>query len=202
MYSKNRDSISRITIMAILCAATVVLQTLGAMFPLKVAGISISLVLIPITVSAYFFGIRGGLIIGTAFGLTVFVHSIIGLDAAGATIFAMNPIFTFLITTVRGALAGLLAGIVADATIKINHSFLRALIIGICAPIFNTSIFLLFYATLFNDLLVEGAATYGFGNNIFSFVIIGLVGINFIFELLTTALLAPPVCKAMEKVNK
>ncbi len=193
-----KSNVKNFTAISILIAVTVVLQTLGALFPLKVAGISISLVMIPVTVASCFYGIFGGAIIGLAFGLTVFVHSIIGLDAAGATIFAMNPLFTFLITTVRGLLAGLLTGVVAKITSKIKNS----IIVAICAPIFNTSIFILFYATLFNDLLVGGAEQYGFGNNVFSFVIVGLVGINFLFELLTTAILSPAVCKAIEKVNK
>lgn len=193
-----KANIRQFTVLAILVAVTAVLQTIGAMFPLKVAGIPISLVMIPVTVASCFFGIKGGASIGSAFGLTVFIHSIIGLDAAGATIFAMNPFFTFLITAVRGTLAGVLTALVAKAVAAVKKPWIRYIITGIFAPVFNTSIFILFYATLFNEMLIDTASAYGFGDNIFSFVILGLIGINFIFELLTTALLAPAVCKALE----
>lgn len=201
MYRKNNETTKNITTMAILCAVTVVLQTIGAMFPLKVMGISISLVLIPLAVSACFYGITGGVIIGGVFGLTVFVHSVIGLDPAGATILAINPLFTIFITVLRGILAGLLTGVVAGFVKHIQNKSLRYVLIAIVAPIFNTGIFILFYFLLFKDMLIAGAADSGFGDNIFGFIIMGVVGINFLFELITTAILTSPICKAIEKIN-
>lgn len=197
-----KTKISQFTSISILVAVTVVLQTLGAVFPFKVAGISISLVMIPLTVAACFFGVKGGAIIGTAFGLTVFVHSIMGLDAAGATILAINPLFTFCITVVRGLLAGVLTGIVYKFLSKIKASWLKYMITGLFSTIFNTGIFIGFYALLFNDLLVSAANASEYANNIFGFIIFAVVGINFLFEALTTLALSPAVCKAIEKTQK
>ncbi len=197
-----KSKISQFTSISILIAVTVVLQTLGAVFPIKVAGISISLVMIPITVAACFFGIKGGAIIGAAFGLTVFVHSIIGLDAAGATIFAISPFFTFCITAVRGMLAGVLTAVIFKLVKNIKASWLKYMITGLCSTILNTGIFIAFYVLLFKELLVSAAEAGGYANNVFGFIIVAVVGINFIFEALTTLLLSPAVCKAVEKTQK
>lgn len=197
-----KSKISEFTSISILIAVTVVLQTLGAVFPIKVAGISISLVMIPLTVAACFFGIKGGAIVGTAFGLTVFVHSIIGLDAAGATIFAINPFFTFCITVVRGLLAGVLTAVIYKLVKAIKISWLKYMITGLFSTIFNTGIFIGFYVLLFNDLLVDAANSSGYTNNVFGFIIFAVVGINFLFEALTTLALSPAVCKALEKTHR
>ena len=66
------------------------------------------------------------------------------------------------------------------------------------APFFNTLLFVLGYSTLFRENLYEAAG----GSNAFSFVILGLVGVNFLFELATTVLVSPAICTAVEKTEK
>jgi hypothetical protein len=74
------------------------------------------------------------------------------------------------------------------------------LIISIITPILNTGIFLILYAALFNDLLVQTAASKD--TNVWNYIIFTMVGTNFLVELVTTALLCPPIVKALEKVKQ
>ena len=187
--------------LSILVAVTAVLQTLSAMFPLKIAGLSISLVMIPITVAAVFYGYEGGALIGGTFGATVLIHCIMGLDPAGAMLFSLKPFYTAVLTVLRGVLAGALTALVYNLVKKIKNAFVKYLITGLSAAVFNTGIFLSGYALFFNDMLVAAANESGYADNVIGFVIVGMVGVNFLFEALTTALLAPPVCKALEKVQ-
>ncbi len=196
---KKKLRLKEFAFMSILIALTVVIQTISAAFPLKVAGLSISLVMVPVVIASYYFGLCGGAIVGGAFGITVFVHSIIGLDPAGAFVFGINPFSTFVATVVRGALAGFLTAFVCKGFKKVFLPWVCYIATAIVAPLFNTTLFIAIYSLLFNDLLVGSAESEGYAGNIFGFIIVGMVGINFLVELATTVLLAPPVCRSLEK---
>lgn len=193
-----KTSTKKMTVCAILVAVTAVLQTLAAVFPIKVFGLSISLVMIPIVVASVFYGYVGGLAVGGAFGLTVFVHCVTGLDGLGLMLFQINPFYTLLATVARGLIVGAVTAAVVRLASGIANRTLRYAVVAAVAPIVNTGVFLLLFSTLFNSTLLELAS--GYGQDAASFVVFTLVGVNFLFELLTTAVLAPPVCKALEKV--
>lgn len=195
---KNRTN--KITACAILIAVTAVLQTLAAVFPLKVFGLSVSLVMIPIAVAAIFFGYTGGISVGLAFGITVFIHCITGLDPTGAMLFGINPFFTALATVLRGLLVGIITSAVFNALKKLKNDIVKYVITAVVAPTANTTIFVVLFALLFNDTLKQFAQDSG--QSVFSFLILSMVGVNFLFELLTTALITPPVCKAISKYRR
>lgn len=188
---------TKITFLAILVAVTAVLQTLAAVFPIKVFGLSISLVMIPIAVAAYYFGFLGGAVVGGAFGLTVLMHCILGLDPTGAMLFGINAFYTVLATVGRGVLVGVLTALAARIASKLRSSLGGYIITSAVAPIANTGIFVVLFALLFNPTLQSFAASEG--QSAFAFLILTMVGINFLFELLTTVLLTPALFKALSK---
>lgn len=195
---KNRTN--TIPACAILIAITAVLQTLAALFPLKVFGLSISLVMIPIAVASIFFGFTGGISVGLAFGITVFIHCVIGLDPTGAMLFGINPFFTALATILRGLLVGVITAAVFNALKHLKNDILKYVITAIIAPTANTTIFVLLFTLLFNDTLHDFASDAG--QSVFSFLILSMVGVNFLVELFTTALITPPICKAITKYRR
>ena len=69
----NHQKINRMVGIAVLSALVVVLQLLSSV--IKIGTVSITLTLIPIVVGAAFYGPGAGAILGTVFGLVVYINS-------------------------------------------------------------------------------------------------------------------------------
>lgn len=185
----------KIVTLAVLSAITVVLQILSGLLT-GLLPFSLSLVLIPISVAAWYYGLAGGAILGGVFGITVFVQCVIGLDKTGLMLFGIDPLATILLSFGRCLLVGLLIGAVSLA--KKQDTGFKYLYAAL-APTMNTTVFVMLYALLFNDLLIKGAGSY---DSVISFIIIGLVGINYVVELVLNIIILPPLLKALDKYNK
>ena len=81
-------------------------------------------------------------------------------------------------------------------------SFITTLIgtiaFAILAPIVNTGIFLLGSVVFFMDTI----KTWANGTNVFVFMIVGLVGFNFLFELAVNMLLSPVIVRLIQVGTK
>ncbi|HBE12818.1 MAG TPA: hypothetical protein DCY74_01470 [Clostridiales bacterium] len=194
MYTTQKNSAG----IAMLVAITVVLQLLSS-FLFPVLQFSLSLVMIPIVIAAVYFGKKGGMIVGTSFGITVLIQCILGLDKSGSILFNINPYFTFLATVFRGLLVGLIAACVFTLFMKLTRHFIAATAVtAAVAVISNTGIFLLLFTTLFNETLYTWAGN----ETALHFIVFSLVGLNFIIEFSSAVLLTPPVAKALSYVKK
>ena len=169
---------------SLLTAIVVILQLLGAF--VKFGPFSISLVLIPIVVGAAICGKGAGAWLGAVFGFVV-------LFTDSAAFLAVNVIGTILTVMVKGILAGLLAGIVYALLKKVN-TYLAVIASAIICPIVNTGIFLIFCKIFFMSLINTWAAELGFPSA-GQFMIYGLVGSNFMFELLVNIILSPAIVR-------
>ena len=163
----------------LLTAVVVVLQLLGSF--IHFGPFSISLVLIPIVVGASLYGVLSGAWLGLAFGITVLI------SGNAAAFLAVNPGGTVLL---KGALAGLLAGAVYKAIEKKNK-VVATIVAAIICPVVNTGIFLIGCRLFFFDTIKTWAA----GTNVFVYMITGLVGFNFLFELGLNIILSPTIVK-------
>ena len=166
----------------LLTAVVVVLQLLGSF--IHFGPFSISLVLIPIVVGASLYGVLSGAWLGLAFGITVFI------SGNAAAFFAVNPGGTVVTVLLKGALAGLLAGAVYKAIEKKNK-VIATIVAAIICPVVNTGIFLIGCRLFFFDTIKTWAA----GTNVFVYMITGLVGFNFLFELGLNIILSPTIVK-------
>ncbi len=176
----------------IFTAIVVVLQLLGSF--IKFGTFSVSLVLIPIVVGAALYGIGAGGWLGLAFGITVLISG----DAA--PFLAVNPVGTVVTVLLKGALAGLAAGAVYK--LLEEKSVLGAAICSaITAPIVNTGIFLVGCVVFFMPTINEWAAAAGM-ENAGKFMIIGLVGANFLFELAVNLVLSSVIVKLIKLGKK
>ena len=177
-----KTNTKKIAGVGLLTAVVVVLQLLGSF--IHFGPFSISLVLIPIVVGASLYGVLSGAWLGLAFGITVLISG----DAAA--FLAISPAGTVITVLLKGALAGLLAGAVYKAIEKKNKA-VATIVAAIVCPVVNTGIFLIGCRLFFFDTIKTWAA----GTNVFVYMITGLVGFNFLFELGANIILSPTIIK-------
>ena len=187
MESK-RISTRTLTGVALFTAIVVVLQLLGAF--IRFGPFSISLVLIPIVVGAALYGPLSGAWLGFVFGLVVL------LSGDAAAFLAVNPLGTILTVLVKGALAGLCAGLVYRALEKLN-GWLAVIVAAVAAPVVNTGVFLVGCELFFMPIITEWAAAAGIVN-VGTYMITILVGTNFLFELLFNIVLSPVIVRLIK----
>lgn len=188
----NREQITKLAIAGVLTAIVVVFQFIGA--SIKLGAFSISLVLIPIVIGAAL----GGKWVSTWLG---FIFGVVVLASGDAGAFlAINPAGTFITVLLKGALAGLVGGLVFEALKKVN-TYLAVIIAAILVPVTNTGIFLIGCKLFFFSTIAEWGAGAGFTNT-YSYMLVGLVGLNFLFELATNIVLAPAVVGVVKAISK
>ena len=188
----DRNKTVRLATAGILTAIVIVFQFIGA--SIKFGTFSVSLVLIPIAIGAAL----GGKNISTWLG---FVFSVVVILSGDASVFlAINPIGTIITVIVKGTLAGFIGGLTFELLKKINTYF-AVIISAILVPLTNTGIFLIGCRLFFFDTIKEWGTGLGF-ENAFSYMIFGLVGLNFIFELVINIILSPSVVGAVKTLSK
>lgn len=187
---KNRERIFKMVGIAMLSAIVVILQLLGSF--IKFGPFSISLVLVPIVVGAGVYGLGAGTWLGFVFAITVL------LSGDAATFLAINPAGAVITVIAKGVLAGLAVDIVYGGLQKYNK-YLAIILSAVICPIVNTGIFLLGCKIFFMGTITEWASDWSAQQSgvtkILAYFIFGLVGGNFIFELLANIVMCPVILK-------
>ena len=112
----HTDKVKRLVGTAILAAIVVVLQLLGSY--LKIGGLPISLVLVPIVIGAAVYGAGTGAFLGFVFSIVVAIAAITGADQFSVVLWTINPAMTLLVIFAKGILAGWVAGLLYRALCK------------------------------------------------------------------------------------
>ncbi len=206
--NKSRQKIQKMTELAMLVALVVVLQILSAMLP-PIGGVSITLTLVPVVVGAMLFGIKGGAILGFSFGMIVLINCITGLDVGGGILWNTNPALTAIICLIKGTAAGLLPawlyGLIVKkrdvANVSEKRRLVGALVASASAPMINTALFVLGALLFFTDTLYAWQAASS-ASNMATYVIIGLAGFNFLFELVINLVLTPAIGRIATVVGR
>lgn len=188
----DRDKTVKLATTGILTAIVVVFQFIGA--SIKFGTFSVSLVLIPIVIGAALGGKYVSTWLGFMFGVVVL------LSGDAAAFLPISPIGTIITVIVKGTLAGFIGGIAFELLKKINTYF-AVIISAILVPLTNTGIFLIGCRLFFFDTIKEWAVGFGF-ENAFTYMIVGLVGLNFLFELAINIILSPSVVGAVKVLGK
>lgn len=171
---------------ALFTAIVVVLQFLGTF--IRFGPFAISLVLVPIVVGTALYGYKAGALLGLVFGITV-------LASGDASLFlAVNPVGTVITVLLKGTLAGLCAGLIYKVLEKKNK-YLAVVSSAVVCPIVNTGLFLVGCSVFFMDTIRQWAEGAGFGSDVGKYMIVGLVGLNFVFELAVNAVLSPVILR-------
>lgn len=176
----NRFNANTIIGLGLLTAIVVVMQFIS--MGLRFGTFSITLTLIPIVVGAALYGWVSGAWLGFVFGVSVL------LTGDANAFLAVNIPGTITTVLVKGILAGLCAGLVYELISKKNQ-IAAVLVSAVIAPVVNTGIFILGSYVFFFDYL-SGLAE---GTNLFIFILVALVGINFFIELGTNLVLNPAI---------
>lgn len=194
--SHRQEKGRRIAGLAVLAAMIVVLQTLASGF--HVGPFPITLSLIPIIIGAVLYGPKAGAILGGVFGAVVVAAVVTGADAGGFIMFGIHPLITILVCLGKSIVAGWVAGLLfrAIAPKKFNLGIFSA---AIAAPVINTGIFAAALYFFFYPVLIEWA---GGESNAFTFIFTGLIGMNFLIELLIDIVLSPLILKIIQVLRK
>ena len=143
-----------------------------------------------ITLGAILYGPLVGGFLGLVSGvLTLFAPSTISY------FFAVSPLGTILTCLIKTTVAGVVAGFIAKA-LKIKNDLLGSILASLSAPILNTGIFAIFCVIFFKQRLLEINP-----NNISAALFLGLIGINFIFEIIVNIALVPALYKIVLRVD-
>ena len=185
---KTNFSTRSMVLGAILTALVIILQFMGAF--IKLGPFSISLVLVPIVIGAATCGAAIGAWLGFTFGMVVL------LSGDAAAFLAVNPIGTIITVPLKGIACGYITGLVYKA-ISDRNKYLGVITSALVCPLVNTGIFLLGCFLFFMGTVSEWASAFGFGDNVVKYIIFVLVGVNFLFELITNIVLAPIIIRLL-----
>ena len=178
----------RLAGLALFTAIVVVLQLLGSF--IKVGPFAVSLVLIPIVVGAAVYGVSAG-----AWLVTIAV--VTGADQGGYIMFSARPVMTVLVCLIKGTAAGYVAGLLYRAIGK-KHPLAGVIVAAAAAPVVNTGLFVLAMVLFYQPQLQAWAG----GTAVATYVVTGLVGVNFLLELGVNLVLSPTITRLIAAGKK
>ena len=129
---------------------------------------------------------RIGAWLGFLFGVVVL------LSGDAAAFLAINIPGTILTVLVKGTACGLIAGLVYKLLERFNR-YVAVVAAAIVCPIVNTGVFLLGCSVFFLDTIKMWAN----GGDVLTYMILGLVGGNFLVELAINIVLSPVIVRIL-----
>lgn len=193
-----KKNMKQFTGTALLAALIVVLQTVAV--GIKFGTFTPTLSLIPIVVGAILYGPLAGGFLGMVFGIIVVIGVLSGHEAMSTLMFQAHPFITVALCLFKGIMAGVVPGVVYGL-LKDKGEIPATAVSSILAPFMNTGIFCLGLVVFFRQIALDFAEALGFGN-IGNFVIVGIVGGNFLFELALNAVLIPVIIKVIKSIRR
>lgn len=187
----KRFDTRKLVLLALLTAIVVVLQILAILVRPLLPAFTLNLVLIPIVIGAALTGVYGGAWLGLASGIAVLISG----DAA--IFMEVHPIGAILVVLVKGLLSGLAAGAVYRLIAGRNRT-IAAIAAAVVCPVVNTGIFIVGVYAFFLPLIKEwwgGNSDYG---NVASYIILGMIGVNFLIELGINIVLNPVIVRLIQ----
>ena len=187
----KNEQIRKIAGIGVFTAIVIILQLLGSF--IKFGPFSISLVLIPIVVGTALYGPSAGAFLGFIFSLVVLISG----DAAA--FLAISVPGTVLTVLAKGTLAGWLSGLVYK--VFSSKPYPAAVMAAITCPFVNTGIFVLGCFLFFLPTVTAWGEALGF-NSTGAYIVFGMIGANFIFELLSNIILSPVIVRVINMGKK
>ena len=194
----RRTKVARMTLLAMLVAILIVLAYVNIPMPM---GLSITFNMIPVAIAAIAMGLRGGMIVGGAFGLISFLQcfGIFGSSALGAALVNVSPLLMFIQRVVSRLLVGVLSALIYKRMCNTKAPlYVRGAVTGFSAAFFNTLFFMTLLVLFFGHteklagpIAEKGVLMY----------IITSVGINAVVEMAVAALVTGAACAALKKAR-
>lgn len=193
----KQQTIQKIVGTAVLSAIIVILQLIAS--GIKIGPFTITLSLIPIVLGAILFGPISGAVLGAVFGGMVSFAVVTGADPGGFLMFQQIPALTLFLCMLKSTVAGFLSGVLWKL-LQNKNRILAVLCASAICPIANTGILSIGMMVFYHDLVLTWAIGEGFAN-VFSYIIIGVVGFNFLVELAINLLLSPALLRVIHAVK-
>ena len=196
-HSSTHAQTLRLVQIALLTALMLLLQL--ALGSLRIGPVTLLFSLVPLVIAAVFIGPGAGALLGLVSGVVTFVQVLTAADPFYTLLIATNPLLTALICISKTTLAGLLAGLCYRAICKVSkYRALNVILPAVVCPVINTGIFCIgmyfgFGSALQSSEVFGAAASAG----LVSFILIGLAGVNFLYEVLSNVVVCPIVAKAL-----
>lgn len=185
-------STETLVMLSLLTALVALLSYMGGF--IRIGGLaSISLTLIPVVLGAALYGPYAGAWLGAVSGVVFF------MTADAVFWFGLSIGGTVLTVLVKGACAGLAAGYVYKL-LESKNKYLAIMVAAIAAPVVNTGIFIIGCLIFFIGAVRDMAA--GAGMGVGGFLIVGFVGLNFVFELIVNIAVAPALSRLIDIAKK
>lgn len=184
----------RLVLAAILTAIVVILQVMAIVTRAVLPVFAVNLVLIPIVIGAAVGGVRVGTWLGFVSGVAILIS---GDASAFLTIDIVGTLITVL---AKGALSGLVAAFVYKAVEK-KDRYLAVLSAAVVCPIVNTGVFVLGCLAFFMDTIRAWGDGLGY-ENAFAYIFLGMIGINFVIELILNVVLSPVAVRLLDIRDK
>ena len=174
---------------------------------IKTPVLSITLMTVPVIISATVLKPRDSAIIGGIFGITSFIQAVSGMSALTGALFQLNPFFTFILCVVPRVMEGWLGGLIFQGVKKIDKTnFISYAVGSLSVPLLNT---LLFMSTLFilfyNSAPIQNIASDKGADNVFA-LFTAMVGVQALIEAGICFAIGTAVSKALavalKKVKK
>ncbi len=196
---KTKFTVSQLVILGLM-TAILLLMAYTPLGYLNIGPLAITFNVIPVAISAITLGPVGGAIAGAVFGLTSFLQCIGvgGTSAMGVILFDINPVLAFIQRFVPRVLDGFLLGYIFRGARKLTNVSVACLATGFCSAFLNTLFFMSALILLFgNTEYMHGLID---GKNVILFVC-GFVGINAVFEMISSTILTGAVGLALYKAR-
>ena len=202
MARRTNQSTLKITQLGILFALVIALQSIASF-----GFINICLCLIPITMGAMLFGWKGGLALGTTFGVVALFWGIVGKDIFTQFLFQANPFMTIVICLVKGAACGVVPALLykwlsgIDVLGKGKNIF-ASVVASISAPVANTGVFALGSLIIMDDVTAVAADLGLVAENFAVLLFVGLISFNFFIELAINVVFSPALGRLVAILEK
>ena len=189
----NAKKTMTVVVMGLLTAIVAVLQIFASGIQLNQFTV-ITLVLAPIIVGAALYGWKAGAWLGAVFSAIVLI------SGQAAFFMAMSIPGTIITVMLKGTLAGIAGGLVYRLIEKKNR-VAAVVAAGIVTPVVNTGIYILGCLVFFMDFLQAGMAEKG-AADLFTYVIVFMVGMNFVVELAINLVLSSAIVLILNVAQK
>ncbi|MCH5349481.1 MAG: ECF transporter S component [Oscillospiraceae bacterium] len=189
--SNTSEKTRMLAFMGILTAIVAVLQWMASV--IAFGPFSITLALSPIIIGAAMYDWKAGAWLGTVFGIVVLLTN--------ATAFLEVSIpATIVVCILKGALAGAAAAAVYKVLEKKN-TYLAVMAAAIVCPVVNTGVFLLGCLVFFYNTVSSWVDPEKY-SSVLVYMILGLVGVNFLVELVTNLFLSTVIVRILNIIKK
>lgn len=178
-----------------LVIAIILLMSFTPLGYLKMPGIEISLLAIPVAVGAILLGPEAGAVFGGVFGITSFIQCF-GMSPFGAALLGINPVFTLIVCLVPRVLMGYLCGLIFKVFRNNSDkpSAAAFCVSSLAAAALNTIFFVVFLVVCFgNTQFIQDMQG---GQSLLVFLA-GFVGINGLVEIAAALVAGGVISKAV-----